>query len=162
MTCIIAHRDGWMAADRRKTFDGGLLGPYVVTKILRSDGLLWGTAGSGELPSKIQSAAKGCAYPDNLAAMQALFLGSGDGLPGHALVLTVDGGIWELLSRGDLARIDPKVTHWAIGSGFQYALGYLAAIERGRKLVPNDARQAIKFASTRVNDVGDGIQVERL
>ena len=165
MTCIIAHRDGWMCADRRTTFTGGLLGPYVLSKVKRSDGLLWATAGAGVLPTKIKAVLKDDDryYPANLKAIQGLFLAQpGDGMQGHALVLTVDRRIYELSSSGELSEIGRKVTHWSIGSGYQFALGYLHAIEKTRKITPKDARAAIAFASTRVNDVGDGFQLEKL
>lgn len=151
-----------MVADRRKTFSGSLLGPYVVTKIIRGPGLLVATAGNGEVSHKVKSALSGVIEEDALGAIQQCFLSANDGLPGHALILTAQGRIYEALSHGDLCEISKSASHWAIGSGYQISIGYLGATERKRRLTPKDAKEAIAFTSKLVNDVGDGCQTEWL
>jgi len=158
VTCIIAHRDGWMAADRRETFQDALIGPYRTAKINRADGILVASSGSGVLMDLIREALE-ASGADKLRAVVQVFRDKRDGVSGHALALT-PSGICEITSTGGLSWLDSD--HWAIGSGYPFALGWLGAIAAQRQITPDDALNAINFAATRVNDVGDGIQVERL
>jgi ATP-dependent protease HslVU (ClpYQ) peptidase subunit len=162
VTCIIAHRDGWMVADRRETFTGGLIGPYIVNKIKRGNGIIAAACGNGLFQDLIAEAFDETRELAPAAAMHALvrvFRNRGSEVGGHALALTADG-IYEITSHGALSQLDAD--HWAIGSGYQFALGWLAAVKASRPITVADALQAINFASTRVNDVGDGYQTEYL
>lgn len=158
MTLIIAHRDGWMVADRRTTFDGGLIGPYRINKIKRGRSLLVASSGNGVFADLILEALAP-SPPDEFRAVVQVFRDRGSEIGGHALAL-MDRGIFELTSRGGAVQLDADF--WAIGSGYQFALGWLGAIVSQRKLEIGDALHAITFTSTRVNDVGDGYQVEHI
>lgn len=161
MTCIVAHRDGWMVADRRMTFQDSLIGPYVVNKIQRGTGLLVATSGCGSLNDRVARVLREEHSQDALRAIQDVFLGS-DGRPGHALVLHGQR-IFEITSRGSLVELADQAAYWAIGSGYQVALGYLRACSaRCSRVVVAHAISAIDCASTLVNDVGDGHQVEHI
>lgn len=163
MTCVIAHRDGWMAADRRQTFEGSLIGPYRTMKIKRGAGLLVATSGNGLFQDLVAEALAGAANVGTDTALHAVaqvFREKGADIGGHALALSRIG-ICEITSRGAICWVDAD--HWAIGSGYPFALGWLAAVAaRGAPLLPDVAVDAINFAATRTNDVGDGVQVERL
>lgn len=157
MTCVIAHRDGWMVSDRRTTYPGGLIGPYEVSKIKRASNVLAATAGAGVLSDELGEALAG---KNEWTAQRAIvhMMKAGEDR-GHALLLTPQG-MWEIGGMGGVVKV--AADYWAIGSGYQFALGWLAAKASLRALTPEDALHAINFASTRVNDVGDGYQVERL
>jgi ATP-dependent protease HslVU (ClpYQ) peptidase subunit len=90
-----------------------------------------------------------------------VFRDKGADIGGHALAVTPDG-ICEITSKGGVVWLD--AAYWAIGSGYPFALGYM----QGRSAAgtcPIDAAlavDAINFAATLVNNVGDGHQVEHL
>ncbi len=159
MTLIIAHRDGWMVADRRTVFDDCLIGPYRVSKIKRGRSILVACAGNGVFADLVEEAL-GASPVDELRAVAQVFRDKGD-IGGHALALTPDG-ISEVTSKGGVVHL--AAAYWAIGSGYPFALGYMC----GRSMAgtcPIDAAlasDAINFAATFVNNVGDGCQVERL
>lgn len=169
MTLIIAHRDGWMAADRRTVFEHNLIGPYRVSKIKRAPRLLVASAGNGVFADLIQQAIDNArrdikhAVPnaDYFREIVQVFRDKGSDIGGHALALTPNG-VCEITSRGGACWLDAD--YWAIGSGYPFALGYLAGISQGdsSKVTPETAMHAINFAATRTNDVGDGYQVEHL
>jgi hypothetical protein len=154
MTLIIAHRSGWMVADRRVTFQDSLIGPYVVSKIKRGSGILVASSGNGVFKDLIVESIDG-----GLPAIAKLFRENGREIGGHALARTA-AGICEVTSRGGLEWVDSDF--WAIGSGYQFGLGWLAAVASTRPVVPDDAKHAINYAATRVSDVGDGHQLEIL
>jgi len=160
MTLIIAHRDGWMAADRRETFESNLLGPYRVAKIKRGKGILVASAGAGVFQDLITEALE-LINVDPLRCVVQVFRDKGKDLGGHALALT-SKGICEITSRGSVSWLDAD--YWAIGSGYMIALGYFAGISQGdsAKVTPETAKHAINVAERYVADVGDGYQVEHL
>jgi hypothetical protein len=159
MTCIIASRDGWLVADRRQTFEGSLIGPYRTNKIKRGQGILVASSGHGVFQDFIQEALDGTGASGQLQAVVQVFRDKGRDLGGHALALTHDG-ICEITSAGALCWV--TASHWAIGSGYMAALGYLRGASHARAVTPEMAAEAIAFASTLTNDVGDGIQTELL
>lgn len=164
MTCVIAHRDGWMAADRRTVFEGSLIGPFRMSKITRGRQLLVASAGNGVFKDLIVEAIAADARSslpdaDQFRAVVQVFRAKGADIGGHALALTQDG-ICEITSKGGAVWLDADF--WSIGSGYQFALGWLSAIASQRSITPDDALHAIDFAATRTNDVGDGCQVEHL
>lgn len=159
VTCIIASRDGWMVADRRQTFEGSLIGPYRTNKIKRGQGILVASSGHGVFQDLIQEALDGASASGQLRAVVQVFRDKGRELGGHALALTHES-ICEVTSGGALCWVTSD--HWAIGSGYMAALGYLRAASHARPLTPEMAAEAIAFASTLMNDVGDGIQTEML
>lgn len=164
MTLIIAHKSGWMVADRRTVFGDNLLGPYRLNKIKRGAGILVASSGNGVLGDLIQEALD--IHPITtrgiLRNVVQVLREKGKEL-GHALALTSEG-ICEITSTGGCVWVDAD--YWAIGSGYQLALGWLAATEAAGEhdidIEPAHAIDAIDFAATRVNDVGDGHQIERL
>jgi hypothetical protein len=158
MTCIVAGRN-WMVADRRSTFEGSLIGPYRTNKIKRGLGILVASSGNGVFLDLIEEALGGAPASGQLRAVVDVFRSKGQEIGGHALAVTADG-IAEITSRGSLCWLTSE--YWAIGSGYPFALGYLQGASQNRPVTPEMAAEAIAFASTRTNDVGDGIQTERL
>lgn len=162
MTCIVAHRSGWMVADRRITFSDSLIGPYQINKIIKRPGLLIASAGNAVVGDWIRDCVARWEGENALQEVIDMFRRESRSEPlGHALAVT-KSGIYEVGGRGCLHTIAPEATHWAIGSGYQFALGWLASTEKYMVLRPRHAEAAIEFAATRVNDVGDGVQVELL
>jgi hypothetical protein len=159
MTAIIAHRSGWMVADRRQTFNGSLIGPYRTKKIRRGQGILVWTAGNGVFQDLVQEALDSAPASGQLRAVVELFRARGNELHVHGLAVTADG-ICEITSSGALCWLTSE--WWAIGSGFELVLGYLQGASGARAVTPELAAEAIAWASTRTNDVGDGHQVEHL
>lgn len=159
MTAIVAHRLGWMVADRRQTFEGSLIGPYRTSKIKRGPGILVASSGHSVFQNLIEEALEAAPASGQLRAVVEVFRGKGGEIGGHALAVTADG-IVEITSAGALCWLTSD--WWAIGSGYPFVLGYLQGAFRGRPVSPELAVEAIEFASTRVNDVGDGCQIERL
>lgn len=168
MTCIIAHRSGWMVADRRVTFGDTLIGPYQRDKIVKGCGLLVGVFGKGAVGDRIAESLR--PYPidpaigtvaehakNGLEVVRVMMRHEGEG--SGALVVTPDGLV--LFDQyGTKNRIDADV--WACGSGYQAALGWLHGRFLGASIEPKDAQNAISFASALNSDIGDGFQVERL
>lgn len=159
MTAIVAHRSGWMVADRRQTFEGSLIGPYRTNKIKRGQGILVASSGHGVFQDFIQEALDGAGASGQLHAVVQVFRDKGKDLGGHALAVSAEG-IVEITSAGALCWLTSE--WWAIGSGYMAALGYLRGASHARPVTPEMAAEAIAFASTLTNDVGDGIQVEHL
>ncbi|HEY3498221.1 MAG TPA: hypothetical protein VGK73_26165 [Polyangiaceae bacterium] len=161
MTLVIAHKDGWMAADRREVFEGQLLGPYRVNKIKRGQGILVASAGNGVFQCLIQEALDDAppTASDGLRAVIKVFRDKGSEIGGHALALTREG-ICEITSRGGVSWLASD--YWAIGSGYQFAIGYLTGVSGGGAVTDTHALHAINVAERFVNDVGDGYQLERL
>lgn len=166
MTCIIAHRDGWMVADRRKTFQDTLLGPYVVNKIIRGPDLLVACAGAAEVSEHVRRALREANVRDALSRVQDVFFERPEGHHGHAIILQrglgLSNRLYEVSSRGDLAELDSRAEFWAIGSGYLVALGYLKACSHSERIVAAHAIGAIEYSATLCLDVGDGCQVEHL
>lgn len=162
MTLIIAHTDGWMVADRRTVFDGGLIGPYLVSQIKRAPGILAACAGNGVLSDLLEETLeeRRSGHQDALRAVAKMFRGRSE-KDGHALALT-PLGIAEITSSGGVVRLN--AAYWAIGSGFPFAMGYLEGIAQGdsRLVTPEKAMHAINLAARYTNDVGDGYQTEYL
>jgi ATP-dependent protease HslVU (ClpYQ) peptidase subunit len=149
-----------MAADRRTTFTGGLLGPYQVSKVHKGQGILVAAAGDHLLIDRISEVLpKAKTTNKALESIRAIFRAPNSG--GHALVLTADRLI-EVTSGGALVDLAKEQLFWAIGSGYQVALGYLAAKHATGRVDGDTAKQAILYASTLVADVGDGFQLETL
>jgi hypothetical protein len=161
MTCIIAHRLGWMVADRRVTFGENFIGPYQRDKIRRGTAtLLVGIAGRaivGDLVTEALGRRNPNAAIDDFARVMREH-----GRGCNALALTTKA-IVEYDQSG--AAFTLTADWWAIGSGWQAALGWLEAVSLGRKnrlITVEDAQHAITFASRLNSDIGDGFQVERL
>lgn len=159
MTAIVAHRSGWMCADRRQTFEGSLIGPYRTSKIKRGQGILVASAGNGVFMDLIEEALDAAPASGQLRAVVDVFRSKGQDIGGHALAVTHEG-IVEITSAGALCWLTSD--WWAIGSGYPFVLGYLQGASGARAVTPEMAAEAIAFASTRVNDVGDGCQTEWL
>lgn len=185
MTCIIARRSepgrpGWMVADRRCNASGTLLNPYHPAKIHRAGGYLFGSAGTARLGSIFRELAEvirehGDVQWAGRNIFDAIVNRVRDQPPNerygqaHALVLSHEG-IWEIGSDGSVNQCDPECQIWAIGSGYQAALGWYigAHLQMEARLRPlRDmeiilAKGAIEFAGTLNADVGDGTQLEQL
>ena len=159
MTAIVAHRSGWMVSDRRQTFNGSLIGPYRTDKIKRGEGILVACAGNGVFIDLVGEVLDAAPASGQLRAVVELFREKGKTLEAVALAVTAEG-IAEITSDGALLWLTSE--WWAIGSGFELVLGYLQGASQTRPVTPEMAAEAIAFASTRVNNVGDGIQTERL
>jgi hypothetical protein len=148
-----------MCADRRQTFQDTWIGPYRTNKIQRGHGILVASSGQGVFQDLIEEALQAAPTSGQLRAVVQVFRDKGEELGGHALALTTEGLV-EITSDGALCWLTSD--WWAIGSGYPFALGYLQGASGTRPVTPEMAAEAIAFASTRVNDVGDGIQIEHL
>lgn len=151
-----------MVADRRTTFEGSLLGPYRINKIKRGRAILVASSGNGVFADLLNEALAP-SPPDELRVVAEVFRAKGPEIGGHALALTRDG-ICEITSKGGIVWVEADF--WAIGSGYQFGIGYLAGIEAAGMyditIEPSHAMDAITVAAKHVNDVGDGMQLERL
>ena len=161
MTLVLAHRDGWMIADRR-IMDGSLqVNRYRLNKIQRHPRLplLVGCAGSmsnvslirdllDESETDVESVvikrlANLCRQEDGKNNSELLIL-----TPTRLVETDHGGGIFEL-----------EAQYGAIGSGGQQAMAWNAGACAGRPLGLDLARMYV--ASVNVS-VGDGMQVEVL
>ena len=173
-----------MMADRRTSSNGTLLNPYHPPKIHRAGSYLFGSAGTARLGSLFREfalevrAAGSATWPDWMVFRQIVRLVR-DQPPNerfgqaHALVLSHEG-IWEIGSDGSVNQCDPECQVWAVGSGYQAALGFLEGVlsqrpggasweEWRRDAFSSEAgRKAIYCAGLLNADVGDGIQLEQL
>lgn len=166
MTCIIAHRSGWMVADRRATFDGWV-GPYNVQKILRARccPILIGIAGVGGLIPLIQSALRECMTEAGAIECLGALQREREGKEPANLLVLGEGGIWEIDPSGCAYELKSDI--WAIGCGSMTALAYIEGWRRGaagepRHIGTSHAVEAIEFVSAIHTSVGDGTQVELL
>lgn len=160
MTCIVAHRAGWIIADRRNTLCDTWRMPILTPKIVRHANCLFASAGSAYVNSKLLSAVQGARDEDILDRMAQAMRAPEDKGDGHVLVVQ-EGKLWTIDGHGALLEID--FPYWAIGSGYQAALGYLAGAESDPKNIrEGHAICAVEFAATLNTDCGDGVQVELL
>lgn len=162
MTCIVAHRSGWIIADRRNTLCDTWRVPIVTPKIIRHANCLFASAGSAYVNAKLLAAVQGARDEDILDRMADAMRAPEDKGDGHVLVVQ-EGKLWTIDGHGALLEID--YPFWSIGSGYQAALGYLAGIqyELGSKEIETyHAINAVAFAAELNTDCGDGYQVETL
>jgi ATP-dependent protease HslVU (ClpYQ) peptidase subunit len=138
-----------------------MTGPYVMNKVGHGPGMLFGCAGSALLQTLILECVQDISSPEAAISNIVQMLrdrGSRESI-GDTLVLTHDG-ILEI--NGDSCILPLDSEYWAVGSGFPFAVGWLAGIRSKRKLTPKDGVNAIQFAATLTMDVGRECQVEYL
>lgn len=164
MTLIIAHRDGWMVADRRIMDGPGRIGNYKVDKIQRHQRLrlLVGCAGTmgnvglirdllDELETEAESVvikrvANLCREQDGKNDCQLLIL-----TPTRLVEIDHGGGIFEV-----------RPSHGAVGSGTVPAMAWLNGYCGSNPLGLEVAQAAIDYVSSVDVGVGDGIQTESI
>lgn len=175
MTCIVAHADGWMVADRRVNSNETMRNPYDAVKITKRPGLLIATSGPAVLRDLVRESVGQLRGAEAFnAAVSVVRAQQGEQHQrGHALAVT-EYGVFEICSRGSVSRL--AWPFWASGSGYMAALGYLRGFQDGYAVAvesetnwatppsikPADAVRAIEFASELDCMVGDGTQIEYL
>jgi hypothetical protein len=156
MTCIIGHRDGWMVADVAHSFTDLTRVPCYTSKLCHwalpaAAGrikIMWATCGSAVLHDKTVRAVEDDAIQELTAVFRAH---PGEG---EALVVCGTGDLYHIASSGALMRLTAE--YWAIGSGYQAALGYLRGQHEGLSeahVTIEEAKRAIGFASELCMDV---------
>lgn len=162
MTCIVAHRDGWMVADRRVNSSETLRNHYDAVKITKRPGLLIATSGFAILRDLVREAVADKEGAEAFNAAVAIIRAQTGEHRGHALAVT-SLGVFEICSRGSVSKC--AWPFWASGSGYMAALGYLRGFldaDCVGALKPDDAARAIELAAELDCMVGDGTQVEFL
>lgn len=150
MTCILST-PRLIAADRRIKDDSGERSRMV--KVVQNRHIIAAVAGLAADALAVKRAVQAGA---STAADLAEIVG-GDS---YALVLEPSGRRWRV-EGWEVWPVHATAPE-AIGSGADAALGYLAghAARTGRKAVPPKlARAAVRFASKRRDDCGDGVDV---
>lgn len=137
---------------------GMLVAPFVAYKIHRYGFALVGFAGLADvIKSRIP-----VTMSDPLRDLPAVIRDApGDG---YTALLCEDGALYQISEDGGTHQVSSE--YWAVGSGAEAALGYLAGwrshLKQGEPVTPFDAVGAIQFASTLDAGVGFETQVERL
>jgi ATP-dependent protease HslVU (ClpYQ) peptidase subunit len=153
MTAIVVHRDGWAVADHRAIVGNNWILPTVNPKVRVYPNVIVGMAGaSGWCWTELDKQ-----NPKEVSAMsiaQAMNQAH-DGDYG-ALLVTIDRGLMFTSGTGELEHLNTKF--WAIGSGDEFVLGYLRALERvlGGDITPAHAVMAIQACS----EVCSGVSAE--
>ncbi len=157
MTCIIGHRDGWMVADVAHSFTDLTRCPCYTSKVLfyavpNTGGrmkFIWASCGNSVLYDKTATAIREDS-PSPLGDLAGVFREFRN--EGEALVVCSSGDIYQISTSGALLKMEAE--YWAIGSGYQAALGFLRG--QGHDAVSiNDAKQAIAFAAELCTDVSE-------
>lgn len=160
MTCIVAHRDGWMVADKRQIWGQYGRGPFEVLKIRRWHFSLVGFAGATD---HIYGAITADDYDKDPADAVCRIMRDAKGDDEYTALVCKRGELGVISGHGVYHSLQANCLWWAIGSGMDAALGYLAGISRhAHKIGPEDAAEAIRFASEIDVGVGDGCHVEVL
>jgi len=157
MTCIVAHKNGWMVADE-KCWTGVRPLPTKLQKILRfGDHTLVGWAGLGGATYLLKEAVEDPNYtkPEQVIKCLSEFLRHEKEQlkqeERHFLVVDVRRVITYIDSAGIPAELSED--YFAIGSGDDSAMGYMAGLNanphRAGDFSALDATHAIRYASTR-------------
>lgn len=173
MTCIIAHRDGWMVADTAHTFNDHTTVPCSQSKVWRAGvrpsedadiprqlTMLWATCGASSLKDLVLDHLSQNQDKSPVVEISKVFRQNPD--KGEALIVTWGGDLYHIGSNGAILRIDDGVKYWAIGSGYQAALGYLHGQGDGETCSLEAAQKAIAFAHTLNHDVSADSTFDRL
>lgn len=165
MTCIVAHKDGWMVSDRRVSF-GTYIGPYDVTKIVKHDwhNMLIGVAGVGAFVKSVSTKTKDCASVNDVKqVLSDMCLEWKARQEDICLLVVTKGVITEFDPSGGMFDISSNYDYWAIGSGSMAAVGYLDGLKKcGVKITPDIGIETIQYVSRLNVGVGDGTQMEFL
>ncbi len=160
MTCIVAHRSGWIAADRRHSMCDTWRIPVATPKILKYQNCLFASAGAGYVKDRLMYALQGCRDEDILDCMANAMSNMKDRNDGHVLVVQ-NATLFHVDGTG--GRYEIAHPFWSIGSGCQAALGYLAGAKRDpADILACHGVSAVEFAATLNTDCGDGVQLEHL
>lgn len=175
MTCIIGHRDGWMVADVAHTFNDHTTCPCYQSKVWRAgvrpaEGeripwqltMLWATCGASVLKDLVLDHLSEHQDKSPVVEISKVFRQNPD--KGEALIVTAGGDIFHIASSGAILNITGD--YWAIGSGYQAALGYLRGVrhqgDKGKPVTIEDAQQAIAMAAMLNHDVSPSSTFDQL
>jgi len=145
VTTIVGHRDGWMVADKRCSFDGSIA-PFETTKVRRASGVLIGFAGHPAHADFWDEQMAAQARPDVATARRVMVqpvphTESG----GSHCLLRWTGDLYEINCAGVAYRV--LQDWWVIGTAW-LALGFISgALSRGAQVTPALAADAILFTS---------------
>lgn len=173
MTCIIGHRDGWIVADVAHTFNDFTTCPCYRSKVWRAgvtvgDSVpkqltaLWATCGSSVLSDLVCERLGENPDKSPVVEIAKVFRANPD--KGEALIVTHGGDIIHIASSGAILYITGE--YWAIGSGYQAALGYLRGVrhlrDKGEPVTIEDAQHAIGMAAALNHDVSPSSTFDQL
>lgn len=163
MTAIAVHRDGWIAADQLSTI-GPTKGPFVVHKILDFGHTLIAVAGPSVFKQKFNDELTTAQKKTPKSIKKALVQHLREA--GHcveAVLVNTDGYICKFAEEGCEYPLKQDHDFIAIGSGGSEVLGWLAACEYNNgTITPEDAVDAIKYASSVVLSVNEDVDVVHL
>lgn len=169
MTCIIAHRDGWMVSDRRITANN-CIERYAIDKIQRHRKLpiLVGTAGCMNTVQRVRDLLDESLHEHEstiirrLGELRQANDGKNDGTfivltPTRLIEIDTGGGIFEFLGR-------LGVVGCAVQATMSWFNGYLRGGNpyAGNSITTKTACSTIEFLSGVYTGIGDGTQVELL
>lgn len=152
MTVIIGHIDGWMVSDTLCLHGNDR---HTTNKILRFDNCLIGVSGLAVVGQVLR---KKIGDKDPLEGTIEYLHEH----PQECDVLYVGKNKDVVLVTANGTLIVPKGKYWAIGSGMDLVLGYLAGKKKLALVEPKDAIEAIAFASTINNSVNAQTTMETL
>ena len=162
MTVCVVHRDGWAVTDSREMI-GHTVVPCIPEKAFRTGWYVISVAGPARLSQKIQRAVMSVSNGEVIDTITEI-LDDQDDL--GVQVLLVDGlrKLIDFDCHGCLSVIDTDYDFRVIGSAQDLVTGYMSAIAKRekRKLTPEDAVEAIKFAAVLEMSIDDRCQVVKL
>ncbi len=158
MTAIVAHRDGWIVADTQSTFHGCMVGPFEVHKIVNFGHTLIGASGLSAFKQQITKPLANKTEDKLPAALQKYLEEKSPDV--YVLLVNSKGRLSKFDSAGCEYPVKPSFDFWAIGSGADHTLGWLACIQQQRKVTPQDAVKAIEYAAACVTTVNSTCDIE--
>jgi hypothetical protein len=163
MTCVIAHKDGWMVADRRVVF-GIDVGPFKVNKVFKDSfsRVLVGVAGIGAFTNHLQDTSAWTSFHAACADVSTKLkeFNSSRGEDSSYALVCSKGNVAKIDPSGGIYEVDSTYDYWAIGDR-DTAIGYLDGLrEAGVKIDSAIGIKAIEYVGRSNLGVGDGVQLE--
>lgn len=167
MTCIIAHRDGWMASDSLSSSVTGYRLPTVAKKItVVGNHTLIGAAGQAGFPQFAKEVLPDAAEDvDKTVEVLSKWLRENSPKPDVELLLVNNRRkLYYVSCDGVAHEVSEDFDFWAIGSGAEYAMGYLEGIAylQGNRQIGNYVERAIAYVARHMICVDTRVQTEIL
>lgn len=164
MTVCVVHRDGWAVTDSREMM-GHTVVPTAPRKAFRT-ALGWylvATAGPSSIAQRIERSLSSVNDGEVERGITEI-LSDQDRNDVQVLAVDRDRNLVDFDSDGCLSVIDTDYDFRVIGSAQDLVTGYMSAIAKRekRKLTPEDAVEAIKFAAVLEMSIDDRCQIVRL
>lgn len=157
MTLVIAHKSGWMVADKRATYSGETW-PLLVNKIHRFRDCLVASCGDSSVRTKLHNS-----LPlQHGVTGYVEWINQAQSGSDNTRVLCVRKGHLELFTGGGCIETITQ-DWWAIGSGAHIAYGYLTSVEEQfGSVIPRSAVNAIVVASRLLPGVSAEFDSEKI